>query len=298
MIEKEDKNTRKKFFEVEISEGERKGYIYAPSSIDAPHSNTVMFVTAAFVDRWDNLLQVKDCLVFWPEILDVPEKIKNIHFIVPCEKPRLEFDRFFKKNGLKNITLEKQRNIYLERFNDEKIALMNDIYIGEEVTIGDNVYIGSGVRLIGKIIIGNTVIIHENSVLGADGLSMEREEDGTIITIPQFGGIIIEDNVTIGANVVIARGAIGNTVIQKGCVIDNGCFISHNVILEENVAMVGESIIFGSCHIGKNSFISGNVTIRDHRTIGINSFIGMGSVVANNVEKEYTVYGNPAKEKK
>lgn len=287
-------NEEIKFFEVAISDGKRKGYVYAPSSLEHPRSNTVIFVTPDYIDKYKNLLQVKGCLIFWPDAYPVPDEISAIHILVTCAKPRLEFARFFKENALQEVTLERQDSMDLDRFDGRNITVMPNTYIGKDVVIGDDVYIGSGVRLVGKIHIGNNVIIRENSVLGADGLSFERDGDGMIITIPQFGGIIIEDDVIIGANVVIARGAIDNTVIQKGCVIDNGCFVSHNVILEENVAIVGESIIFGSCHIGKNSFISGNVTMRDNRRVGRNSFIGMGSVVLKNVEEENIVYGNPA----
>jgi len=284
-----------KFFEVEVKNELRTGYVYAPSSIMNPHDNTVMFITSDYVSQWERLLKVKDCLVFWPVKSAIPDEIATIHFLVPCDRPRLEFARFYKENGLYDVALDKSCNVGLERFKDKNVTIMPNAYVGERVTLGNNVYIGSGVRLVGKVQVGNNVVIRENSVLGADGLSMEREDDGTTVPIPQFGGVVIGDNVLIGANVVIARGAIDNTIIKKGCMIDNCCFISHNVILEENVVIVGESIVFGSCHIEKNSFISGNATLRDSRKIGENAFIGMGSVVLQDVLKGSTVCGNPAK---
>ena len=68
----------------------------------------------------------------------------------------------------------------------------------------------------GEIHIGNNVEIRENSVIGADGLSTDRDEEGRALTMPQFGGVIIEDDVKIGALTVIARGAIDYTILKRG----------------------------------------------------------------------------------
>lgn len=288
-------NCYTKFFEVEVKTKSKTGCVYAPSSITRPNDHTVMFITPDYVNQWERLLKVKDCLVFWPEKTAVPDELAALHFVMPCERPRLAYARFFRTNGLCDVTLDKACDLNLERFKGKHVTIMPGAYVGESVILGDHVYIGSGVRITGKVCIGDHVVIRENSVLGADGLSMEREEDGTPVPIPQFGGVVIGDHVSIGANVVIARGAIDDTIIKKGCMIDNCCFISHNVILEENVVMVGESIVFGSCHIEKNSFISGNVTVRDGRRVEEGALLGMGSVVLQDVSKGSIVCGNPAK---
>ena len=113
--------------------------------------------------------------------------------------------------------------------------------------------------------------------------------------MPQFGGVIIEDDVQIGALTVIGRGAIDNTILKHGSKIDNSTFVSHNVIVGEDTFVVGESIMFGSSSTGKQVLISGNSTIRDGRHIGDKAVIGMGSVVTKNVETGAVVKGNPAK---
>ena len=161
--------------------------------------------------------------------------------------------------------------------------------------MGDNCYVGTGARLVGEIHMGSAVIIRENAVIGADGLSTDRDEYGRALTMPQFGGVVLEDNVQIGALTVIARGAIDNTVLKCGTKVDNSVFISHNVILGEDTFVVGETIMFGSSSTGKQAFISGNSTIRDGRHIGEKSVVGMGSVVVRDVEDGAVVKGNPAK---
>ena len=132
-------------------------------------------------------------------------------------------------------------------------------------------------------------------MLGADGLSTDRDIDGKPLTMPQFGRIILEDNVQIGALTVIARGAIDDTIIKKGAKIDNSSFVSHNVVIGEDTFVVGETILFGSSSVGSQTLISGNSTIRDGRHVGAKAKVGMGSVVIRDVEDGAVVKGNPAK---
>lgn len=177
----------------------------------------------------------------------------------------------------------------------ERVVIMPGAYIGGEAQIGNDVYIGAGVKIVGEAIIGNRVVIRENTVIGADGLSTDRDEDGRAATMPQFGSVILEDDVQVGANTVIARGAIDSTVIGKGSKIDNQCFISHNVKMGEDTFVVGETIMFGSSSTGKRAYISGNSTIRNGIHVGEQALVGMGSVVVKNVEDRSVVKGNPAR---
>ncbi len=291
---------QQKFFKVEVEHNKEKWFVYAPSSVEEPFDHTVMFVTERFTERWTDLLSVSHCLIFWPMKCQIAQELEQRHHIVACKNPRLEYARFFRKNHIQNLPQNGSAVLtngsYIadgSRIGSD-VTIMPGAYIGQEVMIGSSVYIGSGVRLIGKIKIGSNVVIRENTVLGADGLSMEREEDGRMIPIPQFGGVCVDDNVSIGANVTIARGAIDDTVIGKGSMIDNNCFISHNVKIGENVGIVGETILFGSVRVGKNSFISGNTAVRDGRSIGEHALVGMGGVVTKDVQDHTVVMGNPA----
>ena len=169
------------------------------------------------------------------------------------------------------------------------------MYINVNVKKGKNCYIGAGTKIIGNVYIGDDVLIRENAVIGADGLTTDRDENGEAVTMPQFGGVIIEDNVQIGASVIIERGAIDNTVIKSGCKLDNACFVAHNNTIGNNVFMVGESSTFGSVTIGDNTLISGNASIRQGLSVGKNCIVGVGSIVTRSVKDKTTVMGNPAK---
>ena len=293
----------KEFFKVNVDKyvpGKRFDVV-RPASINYPKDNAVMFIGPSYMNRSDALLGCNHCLVFWPLEISVPNEINERHAVCLVENVRYGYCAFFRDN---NITFYPP----IEEFacvNGAYIAktaivgnncrILPGAYIGGGVEMGDNCYIGSGARLVGEVHIGSNVIIRENAVIGADGLSTDRDENGKALTMPQFGGVVIEDDVQIGALTVIARGAIDNTVLKRGTKVDNSAFISHNVVLGEDSFVVGETIMFGSSSTGNQAFISGNSTIRDGRHIGNRAVVGMGSVVVKNVEDGAVVKGNPAK---
>lgn len=298
-----ENDTLKRYFEVNARKyAEDKTFsVFRPASLNHPKDNAVMFITEKFIRNAEALLQCSQCVVFWPKSQDVPREISSRHAVVPCDNPRQEYCRFFKDNDITNLP-EAEQGIFVDGayvVQTAKIGnncvILPGTYIGGEVELGDNCYIGAGVRLVGEVHIGNNVVIRENSVIGADGLSTNRDEFGKALTMPQFGGVVIEDDVQIGALAVIARGAIDNTVIKRGAKIDNSTFISHNVTVGEDTFIVGETIMFGSSSTGKGVLVSGNSVVRDGRTIGNNAIVGMGSVVTENVPAGKTVKGNPAR---
>lgn len=275
--------------------------VYYPASLDKPCDHAVMFINEKNIGRADRLCAVSNCIVFCPRTLSVPAEVLKENLIVPCDDPRTAFCLFFRENHIDN---QPKREAYetvggamiatTARIG-ENVTIMPQAYIGGEVSIGDGSYIGAGVKLMGKVKIGRNVIIRENSVIGADGLSTDRDENGKAATMPQFGGVSIGDHVRIGALTVIARGAIDDTVIAEGTKIDNSCFISHNVHVGEDTFIVGETIMFGGSSTQERAFISGNSTIRNKAAIGSDAFIGMGAVVAKDVEAGACVFGNPAR---
>ena len=289
----------KKFFEVNVSKyvAEKDFSVYRPASLNNPKDNAVMFVTDKYGKEAEALLKCNNCLVFWSEKLEAPSAIQQRHAVVVCPKAQNAYCLFFRENGIsyypKIEDNELVNGAYIAK--NARCVILPGAYIGGGVSIGNNCYIGTGTRLVGDIVIGDNVIIRENTVIGADGLSTNRDIDGKGLTVPQFGGVIIEDDVQIGALTVIARGAIDDTLIKKGSKIDNSVFISHNVVIEEDTFVVGETIMFGSSSTGKQAFISGNSTIRDGKHIGDKAIVGMGAVVVSDVADSTVVKGNPAK---
>ena len=292
------------YFSVNVSKyDEKKCYdIVRPASLNAPKNNAVMFVTEKYIHQADVLNCVNECLVFWPDsVAEIPAELAEKHAIVKCSNPHNAFCEFFRDNKITNIPAPEEMRtvngawISHNAVLGENVTVMPGAYVGAGCRVGDNVYIGTGTKLLGDVLIGNNVLIRENTVIGADGLTTDRDAQGKAITMPQFGEIVIEDDVQIGAGVIIARGAIDRTQICRGAKIDNGVFVSHNVYIGEDTFVVGETIFFGSSSTGKRCLISGNATIMNCVHIGDDAVVGAGAVVVKPVQAGSVVKGNPAK---
>lgn len=147
------------------------------------------------------------------------------------------------------------------------------VFIGENSSVGEKCLIYPNVAIREGVAIGSRVIIHANAVIGSDGFGYVFEE-GMHQKIPQVGGVIIEDDVEIGANVTIDRATTGNTVIGKGTKIDNLVQIGHNVTVGKNVILVAQVGIAGSSKIGDGVILGGQVGVADHTTIEAGTMIG------------------------
>lgn len=293
----------KEYFRVNVSKyvADKDFDVVRPASLNHPKDNAVMFISTGYMDKVESFRKCGNCLIFWPANERLPEDIGNRHAVCIVENARNGYCGFFKENHITYYPpvedVELINGAYIARTAKigKNCRILPGAYIGGEVEIGDDCYIGTGARLVGEIHVGSNVVIRENSVVGADGLSTDCDENGRALTMPQFGGVVIEDDVQIGALTVIGRGAIDYTILRRGAKVDNSTFISHNVVLGEDTFVVGETIMFGSSSTGKRVFISGNSTIRDGRHIGDKAIVGMGSVVVKNVEDGAVVKGNPAK---
>ncbi len=164
--------------------------------------------------------------------------------------------------------------------------ISQSVFIGNNVTIGDNCLIYSGVRILDDTEIGSNCTFHSNVVVGSDGFGFAPQKDGSYETIPQIGIVIIEDNVSIGANTTIDRATMGATVIGQGVKIDNLCQVAHNVIIGKNTVMAAQSGIAGSTKVGEHCRIGGQVAINGHITVPNHTTIMGKSGVTKTFEEE------------
>ena len=133
--------------------------------------------------------------------------------------------------------------------------------IGEGVTIGDDSCLYPRGVVYANCSLGSRVIVHSGAVIGADGFGF-AEEEGRWVKIPQIGGVRIGNDVEIGANTTIDRGALDDTVIEEGVKLDNQIQIGHNVQIGAGIA--GSTRIGAHCTIGGGAMIQGHITIVDH----------------------------------
>ena len=174
-------------------------------------------------------------------------------------------------------------------------SIYNHVSIGKNVHIGDNCIIYPGVVIYNDTVIGNNVIIHANAVIGADGFGHAPQADGTYKAIPQLGNVVIEDDVSIGANATIDRATMGSTIIRKGVKLDNLVQIAHNVEIGANTAIAAQTGISGSTKIGENCLIGGQVGIAGHISIAPRTIITGQSGVTKSIKTPgQTMGGFPA----
>ncbi len=165
-------------------------------------------------------------------------------------------------------------------------------HIGHETRIDAGVVIGAGCilgshcRIYPRVVLypgtqlGNHVIVHAGAVLGADGFGYVRDRNtGEYLQFPQQGRLVLEDNVEIGANTTIDRGALEETRIERGVKIDNLVHLGHNVRVGHDVVIAALTGVSGSSTIGNNAIVGGQVGIGDHATIGDQVILGSGSGV-------------------
>jgi UDP-3-O-[3-hydroxymyristoyl] glucosamine N-acyltransferase len=154
--------------------------------------------------------------------------------------------------------------------------------VGPYVHIGRHCHIFPRVTLYRGTTLGNRVIVHAGAVLGADGFGYVRDPaTGTYTQFPQQGTLTIEDDVEIGANSTVDRGALLRTIVRRGTKIDNLVHIGHNCDIGENVIVVALTGISGSSTVGNGAVIAGQVGIGDHVTIGPGVILGGQSGVLN-----------------
>lgn len=173
-----------------------------------------------------------------------------------------------------------------------RVTLYPGVFIGDDSVIGDdsllypNVVVREGCRL------GARVIVHSGTVIGSDGFGYVQYQ-GRHQKIPQLGGVVIEDDVELGANVSVDRATFGDTLIKRGTKIDNLVQIAHNVVVGEHNILVAQVGIAGSTTLGRYVMVGGQAGLADHLQIGDQVMIAAKSGVTRSLEPNQIVSGAP-----
>ena len=175
-----------------------------------------------------------------------------------------------------------------------------EVYIGPFAHVGQSEIargsvIHGGVHIYDGVRIGSNVTIHSGTTIGADGFGYLRTEGGSVTSFPHLGGVLIEDDVEIGANACIDRGSLGDTIVRHGAKIDNLVHIAHNVVVGRNAFVIANAMIGGSTVLGDGSWISPSATLRDGITIGRDTTVGLGAIVTKDVPDGEVWAGSPAR---
>jgi UDP-3-O-[3-hydroxymyristoyl] glucosamine N-acyltransferase len=173
------------------------------------------------------------------------------------------------------------------------VVLQAGNFIGDDAALGDDTNLFPNVTIYPRTQIGRRVRIHAGTVIGSDGYGYVLDQ-GIHLKIPQVGHVVIGDDVEIGANVTVDRGALGSTVIGKGTKIDNLVQIGHNVQIGEHCIVISQVGIAGSCTLGNYVILAGQAGLAGHLKIGDRAIIGAQAGVMNHIPAGEKWLGSPA----
>ena len=164
----------------------------------------------------------------------------------------------------------------------EGVSIGPGAVVGPGVMIGSRCSIGARVVLEAGVVLGDRVQVQAGAVLGSRGFGYARRPDGSYLLFPQQGALVIEDDVEIGANTTIDRGALGETRIGAGTKIDNLVHIGHNVRIGRNVIIAAQTGISGSSVVEDGAILGGQVGMGEHAIVGPGVILGGGAGVLSN----------------
>jgi len=303
------------FCNAQIVGGDLSTVIHSAADIKSAQAGQVSQLTSGkYVQHFQNSMASACFIAEGFAVDNIPESMS----LLVCADPEISF--------IKALELLHPARVYSPKVApqavlESNVILGGDVYVGPYAVIGENasigdgsailagVYIGKNVK-VGKncriypyaviyddVVVGDNVIIHSGSIIGADGFGY-KFRNNVHVKVPQIGNVVIDDNVEVGANTCIDRGALGSTLIGAGTKIDNLVQIGHNNKVGKNVIMCGLTGVSGSCSIEDYAILAGSSGIADHVTIGQGAVVMARSGVAGDVKAGTQVFGSPAKDKK
>ncbi len=229
-----------------------------------------------------------------PGFKPTDDLLKTKIFIV-VENPKLAYIRVVEKFFIEKPQYEIHPTAFVH--SGAKIHPQTHIgpfsYVGKS-TIGEGTIVYGHCFIYDNVTIGKNVIVQAGAIIGGDGYGYSRNEQGEFEKFPHVGGVVIEDDVEIGANTCIDKGTLGNTLICEGAKIDNLVHIAHNVIVGKHAAVIAHSMIGGSTEIGDYSWIAPSAALMNGISIGNKATVGLGAVVTKSIPDGETWAGVPA----
>jgi UDP-3-O-[3-hydroxymyristoyl] glucosamine N-acyltransferase len=230
---------------------------------------------------------------------DVAKRIRKLagRCVLGVENPRLVFARclreFFREEidwGIHpSAIIEKDARISGKVYIGPFSYIGHGAEIGEGAVIEYNVYVGARCK------VGRNVYLQYGAVVGCEGQGFERNESGQLEKFPQFGCVVLRDEVEVGSNSTIVRGTFSETIIGKGTKIGHLTDIGHNVTVGESVFISAGVVVCGSAAIGDHSWLAPKCCVQNKVKIGRSVTVGLGAVVTQDVADGMTVVGIPAR---
>ncbi|MDQ3180404.1 MAG: UDP-3-O-(3-hydroxymyristoyl)glucosamine N-acyltransferase [Acidobacteriota bacterium] len=288
--------------------GNGETIIFRVASLEAAQSGEISFVEKNDLSETAQTTNA-DCLII-PENFNGKLscsyiKVKNpkLAFAKVAEKLHAPNERVgIHKTAVIASTAEICANVFIGAFvkigENSSVAggsqICDGVKIGDNVTIGKRSIVYPNCVIYDNVSIGKNVVFHAGVVVGADGFGFVRDAEERYVKFPQIGTVVIEDEVEIGANSCIDRGALGETRISKGTKIDNLVQIAHNVQIGERVIIASQTGISGSTIIEDDCVIGGQVGMGDHARVKTGAIIGsQAGVLPGKIVRAGVWWGTP-----
>lgn len=213
---------------------------------------------------------------------------------IVCKTPYLYFARV---SRLFNPLTRQDPGVHASAVLGKNVRLAPGVSIGAGCVVGDDVVIGSGTCLYPRVVVyhgctlGERVIVHSGAVIGADGFGLAQDEKRRWVKIPQIGAVRIGDDVEIGANTTIDRGALDDTIVEDGVKLDNLIQIGHNCRIGAHTAMAGCAGVAGSTEIGRYCTIGAAASILGHLKIADYVQVSACTTISRSIHKAGTYTG-------
>lgn len=279
----------KKFkYYVNKLDGNYKFFIYNVSTISNPQNNSIIFLKKENQELVESLKDVKESIIILKKGLN-GENLRNNNLIIYSESPRYLYAKLLtsilEENKKETKTFFKDGYYYGENFQcKDNVIIEPFVMIGNNVSIEEGTIIKSGTKIGNNVSIGKNCYIRENSVIGGEGFGIEKDELGNNFRIPHIGGVVIKDNVEIGALTTVCSGTIEPTLVEEYAKIDDHVHVGHNTNIGKNSLLTAGVVVGGSTKLGYNCWAAPNTAIKNGLKIGNNVTLGMSARVLKDVE--------------
>jgi UDP-3-O-[3-hydroxymyristoyl] glucosamine N-acyltransferase len=267
--------------------------IERPRPLSDPLPHSLLFVKS-YHPKWVPVLNsASDSLVIAAK--EYEGRLEHTHILV--SKPRLALARILQRF----FQPEENTGIDATAVVAPSASLAEGVSVGPYSVIGPGVQIGAGtvvrnhVVISGSARIGCRCLVKSHAVIGEEGFGMEFDEADMPVRVPHIGGVVIGNDVEVGAFCAIARGTLGDTRIGDFVKLDDHTHVAHNVTIHDGAILTAGAVVSGSVTIGRRAWVGPNAAINNKLSVAENSLVGIGAAVMWSAKAGEHIVGNPGR---
>lgn len=280
-----------------VFEGNRKIVSFEKvSAVSNADQNSLVWISPR-KENYENIIrETKARVIICPLKVNIRDEFLKDKLFVRVENPKLTLIRILQKIYSPKIEygVHPTSSVHKEAKINDKVYVGPFTYLGK-CEIDEGTIIHGNCFVFDNVKIGKNVSINAGSIIGSEGFGYELNEYNEYEKFIHIGGVEIHDNVDIGANTCVVRGALANTIIGEGTKIDNLVHIGHNAIIGKHCIITANNMVGGSVRIEDHSWLGPSSSTLNQLTLAKNSYAGLGSIITKNMPSGEVWVGNPAR---